>query len=123
MAPAVFGLHVLTGAAVLLLTFSLFALNWMGGGDAKLIAATALWFGPSALLADYVLLAAMLGGLLIGLAEALSDERDIGPEELREARWFTLRELRDPEANGFALPRRDSIARRLIEDWMSHVSS
>jgi NAD+ diphosphatase len=56
-------------------------------------------------------------------AEALSDELDIDPEELQEARWFTLRELRDPEANGFALPRRDSIARRLIEDWMSHVSS
>jgi NAD+ diphosphatase len=56
-------------------------------------------------------------------AEALSDELNIDPEELQEARWFTLAELREPEANGFALPRRDSIARRLIEDWMSHVGS
>jgi NAD+ diphosphatase len=54
-------------------------------------------------------------------AEGLSDEIAIDPEELQEARWFTLAELRDPEAHGFALPRRDSIARRLIEDWMGHA--
>jgi NAD+ diphosphatase len=55
-------------------------------------------------------------------AEGLSDELEVDPEELQEARWFTLAELRDPEANGFALPRRDSIARRLIEDWMGHAA-
>ena len=27
----------------------------------------------------------------------------------------------DPDAHGFSLPRRDSIARRLIEDWMAHA--
>ena len=53
-------------------------------------------------------------------AEGLSDAITIDPAELRDARWFSLAEIRDPEAQGFALPRADSIARRLIEDWMRH---
>lgn len=51
-------------------------------------------------------------------AEALTEEITIDPGELRDARWFTRAELRDNERHGFSLPRRDSIARRLIEDWM-----
>jgi NAD+ diphosphatase len=53
-------------------------------------------------------------------AEGLSDEITIQADELRDARWFTRAQLRDPAAGGFNLPRRDSIARRLIEDWMEH---
>ena len=33
---------------------------------------------------------------------------------------FSQAELRNAEAHGFALPRVDSIARRLIEDWLAH---
>ena len=51
------------GAAVLAMTFTLFALGWIGGGDAKLAAATALWLGWGALL-DYSLSAAIYGGVL-----------------------------------------------------------
>ncbi|ONG51491.1 NADH pyrophosphatase [Pseudoroseomonas deserti] len=51
-------------------------------------------------------------------AEALSDEITIDPEELRDARWFTRTEIRENEKHGFGLPRLDSIARRLIEDWL-----
>ena len=51
-------------------------------------------------------------------AEGLTEEIAIDAEELRDARWFTPAELRDPAAHGFALPRPDSIARRLIEDWL-----
>ncbi len=54
-------------------------------------------------------------------AEGASDEITIQQDELRDARWFGLAELRDPAAHGFQLPRRDSIARRLIEDWMEHA--
>ncbi|MDB5414926.1 MAG: pyrophosphatase [Rubritepida sp.] len=50
--------------------------------------------------------------------EGLTDQIVIDPEELMDARWFTRAELRDPDAHGFALPRVDSIARRLIEDWL-----
>ncbi len=54
-------------------------------------------------------------------AEGLSDEITIDPGELRDARWFTRAELAEPDKHGFSLPRRDSIARRLIEDWMAHA--
>src|SRR3954452_5318931 len=54
-------------------------------------------------------------------AEGLSEEITIGPEELRDARWFSRAQCLDPAAHGFALPRADSIARRLIEDWLAHV--
>lgn len=40
------------------------------------------------------------------------------PEELKDARWFTREEMRNFEALGLRLPRVDSIARRLIEDWL-----
>ncbi len=54
-------------------------------------------------------------------AEGLTEEITIDPNELRDARWFSRAELRDPDAHGFSLPRRDSIARRLIEDWIAHA--
>lgn len=57
------GLHVGAAALVLTATFTLFAFNVIGGGDAKLAAATALWLGFDGLL-DYLLAASVLGGLL-----------------------------------------------------------
>jgi NAD+ diphosphatase len=53
-------------------------------------------------------------------AEGLSEEINIDPEELRDARWFHRDQIRNPRDHGFSLPRADSIARRLIEDWMAH---
>jgi prepilin peptidase CpaA len=55
--------HVAAGGLIIVLGFLLFARGWVGGGDAKLAAATALWFGWAHLL-DYLLYAALLGGLL-----------------------------------------------------------
>ena len=40
-----------------------FAQGWIGGGDAKLAAATALWFGFGHLL-DYLVYASLFGGAL-----------------------------------------------------------
>jgi len=58
--------------------------------------------------------------IMIGFhAEGLSEEITIDPEELRDARWFTRDELRNHANLGFSLPRADSIARRLIEDWLA----
>ncbi len=45
MPLASFGLHLACGLAVLVCTFGLFAFGWIGGGDAKLASATALWLG------------------------------------------------------------------------------
>jgi NAD+ diphosphatase len=60
------------------------------------------------------------GNIMLGFyGEGLSDDITIDPEEMIDVRWFSRDEIRDPEAHGFALPRADSIARRLIEDWMA----
>lgn len=53
-------------------------------------------------------------------ARATSDVLRVAAEELELARWFTRAEMRaSPEDETFRLPRRDSIARRLIEDWLA----
>ena len=51
-------------------------------------------------------------------AEALTEEITIDQTELSDVRWFSRAEVGDNERHGFSLPRADSIARRLIEDWM-----
>lgn len=58
------GLHVSAGLLVLGITFALFALGTMGGGDAKLLAATALWMGLGFELVQYVVYASLFGGAL-----------------------------------------------------------
>ncbi|EIM71665.1 peptidase A24A prepilin type IV [Nitratireductor aquibiodomus RA22] len=58
------GVHLAVGALVLMVTFALFAIGGMGGGDAKLLAATAIWLGPSVLLVQYLVLASIFGGIL-----------------------------------------------------------
>jgi prepilin peptidase CpaA len=63
MAAVEIGNHVAAGALVLAVGFGFFARGWIGGGDAKLAAAIALWFGW-AHLGDYLLCASLLGGVL-----------------------------------------------------------
>jgi prepilin peptidase CpaA len=55
--------HLGASCMVLVLAFGLFARGWVGGGDAKLAAATALWLGFDHLL-TYVIYASLLGGAL-----------------------------------------------------------
>jgi NAD+ diphosphatase len=60
------------------------------------------------------------GNVMLGFyAEGLSEEITIDTEEMLDVRWFSRAEISDPEQHGFLLPRADSIARRLIEDWMA----
>ncbi|CAO4167193.1 A24 family peptidase [Methylorubrum populi] len=56
-------LHLAAGALTLVVAFAMFARGWIGGGDAKLAAGTALWLGIEHL-ADYLLVASILGGAL-----------------------------------------------------------
>jgi len=52
-------------------------------------------------------------------AHATSTEIRLSPEEIAQAAWYTRDQLRaSPENETFRLPRRDSIARRLVEDWI-----
>jgi prepilin peptidase CpaA len=57
------GYHLAAGCAVLLVAFGFFARGWIGGGDAKLAASTALWLGFDHLL-EYLLCASLFGGAL-----------------------------------------------------------
>jgi prepilin peptidase CpaA len=56
-------MHVGAGAAVLAIAFGCFAMGWVGGGDAKVAAAAALWFGFAHLM-NYLLYASLFGGAL-----------------------------------------------------------
>ncbi|CAH1650423.1 A24 family peptidase [Chelatococcus asaccharovorans] len=58
------GLHATTAMLVLAVTFGFFACGWIGGGDAKLAAAAALWFGPTLPLLDFALLTSLIGAAL-----------------------------------------------------------
>lgn len=54
---------LLAGGVVFAVGYVLFALNWMGGGDVKLLTASAFWVGWSMLLVEYILMVAIVGGL------------------------------------------------------------
>ena len=55
--------HIGAGCTVLTVAFGCFAMGWVGGGDAKVAAAAALWFGFGHLL-NYLLYASLFGGVL-----------------------------------------------------------
>jgi prepilin peptidase CpaA len=76
-----FGLAVL----VLGVGFAFFAFGWIGGGDAKLAAATALWIGFSVML-PYLIYSALLGGALTLLI--LVVRRWPLPQRLAKIAWI-----------------------------------
>lgn len=57
------GMHLAAATVVLVVAFAFFSKGWIGGGDAKLAAATVLWFGFDHLL-DYLIYASLFGGAL-----------------------------------------------------------
>jgi prepilin peptidase CpaA len=63
MAPSDVLSHLGAGALVLAIAFFCFAMGWVGGGDAKVAAAAALWFGFGHLM-NYLLYASLFGGVL-----------------------------------------------------------
>ena len=63
MGPYDIALHVAAGLAVLVVAFGCFAMGWIGGGDAKVASAAALWFGFDHLV-NYLLYASLFGGAL-----------------------------------------------------------
>ena len=90
MAPGAVGWHLLAGMLGLIVGFAFFAFGFVGGGDAKLFACSALWFGWRDL-ADFALFSAIFGGFLtLGL---LSFRKIPLPESLREQAW--LKRLHD----------------------------
>ena len=63
MAPYDLLTHAGAGAMMLAITFTCFAFGWVGGGDAKVAASVALWFGFAELM-NFLLYASLFGGAL-----------------------------------------------------------
>ncbi|WP_045837185.1 prepilin peptidase [Hyphomicrobium sp. 99] len=58
-----FGTNLAIGLVTLAVTFVLFSLNLLGGGDAKLIAAGSIWIGANQVV-GYLVCVAVFGGVL-----------------------------------------------------------
>jgi prepilin peptidase CpaA len=71
------GLHIAAAAAVFAVCFCLFTANVMGGGDAKLLTASAIWFGFDASLAAFLLYVSVFGGLLTLLVLLLRRQENL----------------------------------------------
>jgi prepilin peptidase CpaA len=83
--PHDIAMHALCGAAMLVFTFALFSFGWIGGGDAKLASATALWLGWTPL-AENGLASALAGGALTVVI--LMGRRLTLPEALASQAWI-----------------------------------
>ena len=65
--------------------------------------------------------------LMLGFfAEAVNDQMTIDYDEIEDAHWFSINELKSLEhpsiSGGFKLPRVDSIARRLVDTWINRFN-
>ena len=87
------GASIALAAGVLVVGFSLFAMGWIGGGDAKLAAAAALWLGTAHVLA-FLLYTALFGGVLTLAILAL--RRVALPAGWNMPEW--IRRLHSPQA-------------------------
>ncbi|PTW62707.1 prepilin peptidase CpaA [Breoghania corrubedonensis] len=99
--PATWAEHLLAGAIMLVVAFAMFAFGWVGGGDAKLSVAIALWLGLPQLLA-FVVLASLFGGALtLGLLGFRNVP--IPPAAIRLPWIVRLHDLKDGIPYGMAL--------------------
>lgn len=69
-------MHYLAGLAVFAVVFALFAANVMGGGDAKLLTASAVWFGWNPTLFTFLAYVGVLGGGLTLILLMLRSQAD-----------------------------------------------
>lgn len=75
--PVAWPWSVAIAAVTLAVGFLLFALHLLGGGDVKLLSATALWAGPT-FFAGFIMLTAIAGGV-VGLAILVLRRRRMAP--------------------------------------------
>jgi prepilin peptidase CpaA len=91
---AVINKHLMVAGIVFVAAITMFALGWLGGGDAKLLSAASLWIGPD-LFVSYLVYVTMIGGLL-ALVILRYREVSVLPEWLGRQKWA----LRLHEKNG-----------------------
>lgn len=110
--------HFATFAVVLTFGFTFFALNIIGGGDAKLAASTALWLGWVHT-GPYIILASVFGGLLTLII--LKFRSLVVPDKLNSMEWvLRLHDQKNGVPYGIAL----SLAAMIIypsTPWMEKV--
>lgn len=101
MSWTMIGWHALAAVIMLVICFILFNVGWIGGGDAKLAAATALWLGFG-LLPSYGVFASIFGGVLTLAILQLRQMAIDGP--LSQTPWLArLREKNGGIPYGIAL--------------------
>nr|WP_237153421.1 prepilin peptidase [Oryzibacter oryziterrae] len=79
------GWHMVIGLIVLIATFTMFAFNLLGGGDAKLAAVAALWFGTDQVFVFLIYTALFGGGLSLAI---LGFRKYILPPRLAAVEWI-----------------------------------
>lgn len=70
-------MHLGAGALVFGVCFALFAFNIMGGGDAKILTASAVWFGFNDTLTLYIAYVSVFGGFLSLLVLTIRANHDL----------------------------------------------
>ena len=85
MPPVEFGFHVACATVVLIVAFIFFGMGWIGGGDAKLAAATTFWLGFGVTL-PYLIDASLIGGFMTLLI--LAARRWPLPAFLQRIHWI-----------------------------------
>ncbi|WP_087149290.1 A24 family peptidase [Pararhizobium antarcticum] len=70
------GLHLVAGLIVFAVCFTLFAFNVMGGGDAKLLTASSVWFGLNSSLPEFLIYVSFFGGVLTLLILAMRSQEN-----------------------------------------------
>jgi len=100
-----FGLHMVAGVALFVVGFVFFQVGIFGGGDAKLMSATGLWFGTAKVL-PFLFLTAIAGGalaLVVGLWSAFMLHWEIhGDQGVLATLGQNLRKLNPNVPYGFA---------------------
>lgn len=112
--------HAAAAALVLLVCFTLFACGWIGGGDAKLAAATSLWLGFGTL-PEYLFVASLGGGVLTALVLLLRR----APLPRFALGWTWLSRIHDPKSGvpyGIALAAAALVVYPHTELWSAVLS-
>lgn len=95
--------HLIAGGIIFGLSFILFSLKLMGGGDSKMAGALALWVGLGGLI-NFIAIMAMAGGVLAAISLVLKKNKNLIPEKVSNASWFgQLKENKNVVPYGIAI--------------------
>lgn len=95
--------HLMAAGIVFGISFILFSLKLMGGGDSKMITAIALWLGMSGIM-PFMVIMALTGGILASISLVLKKNKKLIPKKAGQKSWFgQLRENKSVVPYGIAI--------------------